>query len=150
MSERIKVIDRRMFNADGELREDAAHPESDGREESKAETPVDPPRKKRSDEASSMESSEQPGRSADSVGERQASPQFLDLVGMLAEPVAVFLGDAKLPDGTSAENRELARFHIDLLDVLQEKTRGNLTADESSALEGLLYGLRLRWVEKGK
>ena len=73
---------------------------------------------------------------------------FYDLAAMLAEPVAIYLGDLELPDGGSAENLEMARLHIDLLDVLRQKTAGNLTAQESAFLEDLLYRLRVRYVQK--
>ena len=73
---------------------------------------------------------------------------FYDLAAMLAEPVAIYLGDLELPDGGSAENLEMARLHIDLLDVLRQKTAGNLTAQESDFLEDLLYRLRVRYVQK--
>jgi hypothetical protein len=73
---------------------------------------------------------------------------FYDLAAMLAEPVAIYLGDLELPDGESAENLEMARLHIDLLDVLRQKTAGNLTAQESAFLEDLLYRLRVRYVQK--
>lgn len=73
---------------------------------------------------------------------------FYDLVAMLAEPVAIYLGDIELPDGGVAENLEMARLHIDMLDVLRQKTAGNLTAHESAFLEDLLYRSRLRYVQK--
>jgi Domain of unknown function (DUF1844) len=73
---------------------------------------------------------------------------FYDLAAMLAEPVAIYLGDLELPDGQSAENLEMARLHIDLLDILRQKTAGNLTAQESAFLEDLLYRLRVRYVQK--
>jgi hypothetical protein len=75
-------------------------------------------------------------------------PAFYDLVAVLAEPVPLYLGDAPLPDGQSAENMEAAQFHIDLLDVLRQKTAGNLTAQESAVLEDVLYRLRMRYVQK--
>jgi hypothetical protein len=75
-------------------------------------------------------------------------PTFFDLAAMLAEPVAVYLGDLELPDGQSEENLEMARLHIDMLDVLRQKTAGNLTAQESAFLEDLLYRLRVRYVQK--
>jgi len=75
-------------------------------------------------------------------------PSFYDLAAMLAEPVAIYLGDMELPDGQSAENLEMARLYIDLLDVLRQKTAGNLTAQESAFLEDLLYRLRVRYVQK--
>ncbi len=42
----------------------------------------------------------------------------------------------------------MARLHIDLLDVLRQKTAGNLTAQERAFLEDLLYRLRVRYVQK--
>jgi hypothetical protein len=76
------------------------------------------------------------------------SPTFFDLVAMLAEPVAVYLGDVALPDGQDAENLEMARVHIDLLDTLRQKTAGNLNGQESAFLEDLLYRLKVRYVQK--
>ncbi len=76
------------------------------------------------------------------------APGFLDLVALLAEPVALYLGDAQTADGQSHENLDAARLHIDLLDVLREKTAGNLSAEESGILEDVLYRLRMRYVQK--
>jgi hypothetical protein len=75
-------------------------------------------------------------------------PSFYDLVQMMAEPIPLYLGDMDLPNGQVVENLEMARFHIDLLDVLRQKTVGNLTAQESAALEDLLYRARVRYVQK--
>jgi uncharacterized protein DUF1844 len=75
-------------------------------------------------------------------------PSFFDLVAMLAEPVPIYLGDAALPDGEDATNLEMARFYIDLLAVLRQKSAGNLTAEEAAFLEDLLYRLRVRYVQK--
>ena len=44
----------------------------------------------------------------------------------------------------------LARQTIDLLTLLQEKTRGNLTGDEERTLDEALYDLRMRYVEVAK
>jgi len=76
------------------------------------------------------------------------APAFFDLLGVLAEPVPFYLGDARLPTGESGENLEAARFYIDLLEVLKMKTAGNLEPREADALEDLLYRLRLRYVQK--
>ena len=56
--------------------------------------------------------------------------------------------DMELPNGQSAENLEMARLHIDLLDVLRQKTLGNLSAQENAFLEDLLYRMRVRYVQK--
>ena len=76
------------------------------------------------------------------------APTFMDLVTLLAEPIAVYLGDIEMPDGESAENLDMARLHIDLLDVLRRKTAGNLEVGEARLLEDLLYRCRLRYVQK--
>jgi hypothetical protein len=75
-------------------------------------------------------------------------PTFYDLVAILAEPIPIYLGDMELPDGQSAENLEMARLHIDLLDVLRQKTVGNLSAQENAFMEDLLYRMRVRYVQK--
>jgi hypothetical protein len=103
-----------------------------------------------------LERSEAAGGGAGESGVRLEIPgsppglgaSFYDLAAMLAEPVAIYLGDLELPDGQSAENLEMARLHIDLLDILRQKTAGNLTAQESAFLEDLLYRLRVRYVQK--
>ncbi|MBM4356485.1 MAG: DUF1844 domain-containing protein [Deltaproteobacteria bacterium] len=64
----------------------------------------------------------------------------------------VRLGDAPDPEtGKAVEpNLVLARQDIDLLALLQEKTRGNLSGEEERVLNQGLYDLRLRYVEVTK
>jgi hypothetical protein len=60
------------------------------------------------------------------------------------------LGDASvpLPEGARAEvNLPMARQTVDLLALLQEKTKGNLSAEEERTLDQVLYDLRMRYVE---
>jgi hypothetical protein len=52
------------------------------------------------------------------------------------------------PDSSEPPNLELARHTIDLLGVLLEKTRGNLTLEESRLLENTVTELRFRYVHK--
>jgi len=59
----------------------------------------------------------------------------------------VHLGDAPNPEGGSERNLPLARQDIDLLGLLQEKTKGNLTGEEERLLDSALYDLRMRYVE---
>jgi len=75
-------------------------------------------------------------------------PGFLELVDLLTQPILLYLGDLALPDGKSAENLPLARMHIDLLDVLKDKTQGNLSDPEQAIVDDLLYRLRTRYVQK--
>jgi hypothetical protein len=63
----------------------------------------------------------------------------------------VHLGDMSHPEaGHTAENLLLARQTIDILAMLEEKTRGNLTAEEARFLRDLLADLRLRFVERSR
>ena len=50
---------------------------------------------------------------------------------MVAEPIQLFLGDAPMPDGSQVEDLERARIYIDMLAVLQDKTRGGLERGRS-------------------
>ena len=75
-------------------------------------------------------------------------PTFFDLVSVLAEPISLYLGDSTLPDGESMENLEIARLYIDLLEVLRQKSAGNLDPEEQKFLDELLYRIRMRYVQK--
>ena len=67
----------------------------------------------------------------------------------LASTAAIHFGD--LPDPLSGERSELnlegAAQMIEILSLLEQKTRGNLTAEERQMLEQVLYELRVRFVE---
>lgn len=70
---------------------------------------------------------------------------------MLAHSALVHLGEEHDPSAPG-QPRDLAeaRYAIDLLALLQEKTSGNRTPEESQLLEALLYDLRLRYVDRLK
>jgi hypothetical protein len=74
---------------------------------------------------------------------------FLEFVLSLASTAAAHLGD--MPDPVSGErsavNLEGAAQMIEILALLDRKTRGNLTAEERQVLEQVLYELRMRFVE---
>jgi hypothetical protein len=74
---------------------------------------------------------------------------FTTFVVSLASSAAIHFGD--LPDPSTGEpvevNLEGAAQMIDILALLEEKTRGNLTLEERQVLEQVLYELRLRFVE---
>jgi hypothetical protein len=163
----IKVTDKRMFTADGALKEEyrfldekstaPAVPEAPA---SPAAATVPPPVTERP--AAPVERGPAPSEAARWPPEPERAPAldlpgtppdmggpgFYDLVAMMAEPVPIYLGDARLPDGQVATDLEMARLHIDLLDVLRQKTAGNLDAQERAFLEDLLYRLRVRYVQK--
>jgi hypothetical protein len=159
----MKVTDKRMFTPEGELREEyrflnekstspaaqetpSARPVTPG-EGARAEPPrpAAPPREapRRAAEPEAPWRYDLPATPPELGG-----PSFFDLVAILAEPIPIYLGDAPLPDGQDATNLEMARLHIDLLDILRQKTAGKLTAQEAAFLEDLLYRLRVRYVQK--
>jgi hypothetical protein len=74
---------------------------------------------------------------------------FLTFVLSLASTAAIHFGD--IPDpvtgGRSEVNLEGAAQMIEILSLLDQKTRGNLTAEERQILEQVLYELRLRFVQ---
>ena len=73
---------------------------------------------------------------------------FLGYISGLVMAAAVYLGDQKDPmTGLQAVNLTSAGHAIDVLTMLQEKTRGNLSAEERQLLEQLLYELRLRYLD---
>lgn len=76
---------------------------------------------------------------------------FSTFILSLSHSVLVHLGDAPPLDGHKAEpNLPLARQTIDLLAILQEKTKNNLTGAEERLLDQALFDLRLRFVEVAK
>jgi hypothetical protein len=72
---------------------------------------------------------------------------FLEIADMLAVEAAINLGLMRTPEGNTPVDLEAARHLIDLLGVLQQKTRGNLTAEEDNMVENALAGLRMKFVE---
>jgi hypothetical protein len=70
------------------------------------------------------------------------------LVLSLGNATLIGLGIVEDPDTHRiSKNLSAAKYNIDLLETLQNKTRGNLTKTEEEMLEGLLYDLRLKYVE---
>ncbi len=161
----MKVTDRRMFTDDGELREEyrfleqqkagaagtAAEQPPSGASQDRPAGPGEAPAGGDQQAASAPPPPRSETADAPQMPPRGAqSPGFMDLVAVLAEPIAFLLGDAQLPDGQSAQDLPRARLHIDLLAVLQEKTRGNVSEQETALLEDLLAQLRMRYVEKSR
>jgi hypothetical protein len=90
---------------------------------------------------------------SDPSSNKNAPPlDFTAFVLSLGSSVIVHLGEA--PDPTSGQKGApdfgLAQQSIDLLGMLQEKTRGNLTDDERKFLDGMLYDLRMLFVQASK
>ena len=80
---------------------------------------------------------------------RMSDLSFTAFVVSLASTAAIHFGDLADPatGRALAPNLEGAKQMIDILTLLDQKTRGNLTAEERQVLEQVLYELRLRFVE---
>ena len=135
----IRVVDRRMFTPEGELRADF-EPE----EPSPSAAPPPPPPPPRSSASEKRPPRDEPV----SEGHPEEEGGFLGVVRSLATTAYAALG--LVPDPTSGSRRRdpaIARQMIDWLGVLEQKTRGNLTFEESDLLARVLYELRLAYVE---
>jgi len=122
------VTDRRAFDAQGE-------PKLEAPQTTKAEAPEAAAPKL----ANASPPKPEPTRALPPA-------DFATLVLSLGSSVVMYLGES--PDGKKAErNLAMAKHAIDLLTVLEEKTKGNLTAEEEHILGSLLFDLRLRYVE---
>src|SRR3989442_8222081 len=78
----------------------------------------------------------------------EMTQRFIEFVMMHAQNAALFLGQIPNPRTGEAEiNLDLARMFIDQLAMIQEKTRGNLTNEESTVLRNALSNLQMAYVE---
>ena len=76
---------------------------------------------------------------------------FHTFVLSLGSSALLHLGEIENPnDGVSQKDLPLAKHTIDILVMLEEKTKGNLSTAEERLMESLLYDLRLRYVEATK
>ena len=71
---------------------------------------------------------------------------FPTLVNSLVTQILLYLGDLT-PRGVEPQvNLDMAKFNVDLLAVLEAKTKGNLTPEEQKLLDNALYETRMRYV----
>ena len=76
-------------------------------------------------------------------------PDFNFFITTLALQASIALGEVPNPaTNKTEEDPQQAKFLIDTLGMLQEKTKGNLNAEETKFLENLLYELRMQYVSK--
>lgn len=76
-------------------------------------------------------------------------PDFTFFITTLAMQTAIALGDIENPvTNRKEENLTQARFIIDTIDMLKDKTKGNLNPEESKILENILYELRTKYISK--
>ncbi len=88
-----------------------------------------------------------PGAARAGRADRMPEAGFSTLVQTLATQAAFFMSSERDPrSGRSIQNLDLAKHHIDLLAVLEEKTKGNLSDEEKQLLDTMLYELRVAYV----
>jgi hypothetical protein len=84
-------------------------------------------------------------------GDLPQEPGFQDLVGLLATQAMSYLGYYPDPQtGQAMISLEYAKLHIDMLTVLEDKTKNNLTEQEQKLLTKILSQLRMDFVEMTK
>ena len=88
---------------------------------------------------------------SDSSNQKLPPPSFALIVASFAAQASVALGQVPNPMTNKSEvNLDLAKHAIDMLAILQQKTKGNLTADETGMLEGVLHQMRMAYLEAQK
>src|SRR6187551_3950948 len=83
-----------------------------------------------------------------SIHSGETAQRFVEFVMMQAQQAALFLGQLPNPQtGKSEVHLEPAKLFIDHLEMIREKTRGNLSNQEQEILNSVLADLQLRYVE---
>ena len=83
-----------------------------------------------------------------STNSGELAQRFIEFVMMQAQNAALFLGQIPNPQtGKGEVNLEVAKMFIDQLAMIQEKTRGNLSNEESAVLRNTLSNLQMAYVE---
>ena len=136
--EAFRVIDRRPFTAEGELRKEVVEEEEREAKREAAQRPPAPPATEAAKPAAAVPPADVPAR----------SPAFENLIRMLGSNAAMVLGAYADPrTGQPVIDPEAARELIDMLDALQEKTKGNLAPEDDSLLLDLLGKLKMTYLE---
>jgi len=130
----FRVIDRRPFTAEGELRKEAMEEkEREAKREERLHPVAEAPKP-----ATPLPAAEVPKR----------SPAFENLVRMIGSNAAMVLGAYADPrTGQPVIDPEAAHELIDMLDALHEKTKGNLAPEDDSLLLDLLGKLKMTYLE---
>ena len=156
--EGFKVVDRRLFTPEGEFRKEVAEQQDREREAAPAAGPAS------ASGATTTAGSGGAGTSGAKPATPSAvpsaappadvpkrSPVFENLIRSLGQNAAMLLGGYADPrTGQPVLDLEGAKEMIDMLDVLREKTRGNLAPDEDNLLLDVLGNLKLAFMEMAK
>ena len=139
----FRVIDRRPFTSEGELRPDVvAEQEKESHREEIKEVA-----KEKANAAAAGPGGEKAG-TPPSADAPKKSPAFENLIRMIGSNAAMVLGAYADPrTGQPVIDPDAARELIDMLDALHEKTKGNLAPEEDNLLLDLLGKLKMTYLE---
>ncbi|HEY2829357.1 MAG TPA: DUF1844 domain-containing protein [Thermoanaerobaculia bacterium] len=160
----IKVTDKRIFTAEGDIREEfrdeikPGEPMSAKAEEPPAPTPpekaADPPQPPEGERRSQTKGAPpETGERRRTMADKATNPEtaFTNFIEPLIAQGYMSLGLLRNPyQPQSKIDVAAARQMIDILTLLNEKTAGNLTADEDDFLETHLGELKLAYVQRTK
>lgn len=142
----IRVVDRRMFTSEGDLRPD--YQAEDVSPAPEAAAPARPTEAAPADQGRGSEPSRAPSEPPREELPAEPRGAFALIVQILAMPAYAALG--LVPDPASGRrriDRAAAQEMIDLLAALERKTKGNLSFEESTFLSRILTELRLAFVD---
>jgi hypothetical protein len=145
----FKVDDRRRFSAEGELKPEHRGPEAAAAPQSSADSGSSAAERIAQESRAAQES-----KVARAFSERRAPTAeitFGTFVVGLSTQALMHLGEIPDPH-TNQSSTDLpgAQQLIDIIGMLQEKTRGNLDHDEQAMLEAILFELRMKYVERAR
>jgi hypothetical protein len=141
----FRVIDRRPFTSEGELRQEVVEEE---KREAAREAAIEAAMKKNNPPPVATKSDENAEAIAPPADAPKRMPAFENLVRMLGSNAAMVLGAYSDPrTGQPMIDPDAARELIDMLDALREKTRGNLSPEEDTLLLDLLGKLKMTYLE---
>lgn len=145
-NEPIKVTDKRLFTADGDIREEF---KSTVNPDAPVERPAPAPEPNK---AQPEPSPEPPHQKQHTVRDRAENPgtPFSNFIETLILQAYMSMGMLRNPYGQGAVDLGAARQMIDIIALLGEKTHGNLTEDEEGFLQAHLGELKLAYVQRSK
>ena len=148
----FKITDRRLFNPDGSLREELPPEEKAPVAEVPAPAPVPAQAAEALPEAAPEAALQHAEVDADELDQaplpgEEDPASFINFVMSIASNAAAALGMMEHPvTGQRSADLQLAHHWLDILGMLQEKTKGNLHQQEQQALDGILADLRMQFV----
>jgi hypothetical protein len=147
----FKVEDRRRFSAEGELKPEHRGPEGSRAQPSAPHSAAEAAVPTASNETQTPPNEGQAFTAFSPRREAALEITFGTFVVGLSTQALVHLGE--LPDPHTkqpAEDLPAAQQLIDIIAMLENKTRGNLDPDEQSMLEAILFELRMKYVERAR